>query len=54
MGVQQGRKALDVIRAVARYFVDVLEIRDYGEELRIKIKSDENGLSGRTPKPNNQ
>jgi len=54
MGVRQGRLALDVIRAVARYFLDVLEIRDYGEELRIRIKSDKDGVSGRTSKFDNQ
>ncbi|ACX72441.1 hypothetical protein Metvu_0582 [Methanocaldococcus vulcanius M7] len=54
MGVRQGRLALDVVRAVAKYFLDVLDVRDYGDKLIIQIKSDKDGFSGRASKLNNQ
>ena len=46
MSERKSKMALDVVRSVVKYFIDSLEVKDYGDKLIIQI-SDKDGVSGR-------
>ena len=52
--IRKGVLAMNVIRSVVRYFLDILEVRDYGDKLIIEIKGGKDANSRRNTKSNNQ
>jgi hypothetical protein len=45
MSERKSKMALDVVRSVVKYFIDSLEVKDYGDKLVIQMKSDRDGFT---------
>ncbi|AEH06296.1 hypothetical protein [Methanothermococcus okinawensis] len=45
MTERKGKMALDIIRTVSKYFLDILDIKDYGDKLIIEIKRGRDGFT---------
>ncbi len=52
MSERRSKMALDVVRSVVGYFIDTLEVKDYGDKLIIQMKRGKDGFTRGAPTNN--